>query len=291
VAESTYEWTFLTGKQAVQSSTASSSTTTHAASLAVDGNADGMGSSCADTTSSKDPWWEVDLEDIVNISQVRLYNRQDGQATHLNGFSLSVDGHSCGTQAEQVPVEEEDEQILVNCTAEGQKLKVTLPGDNRILSLCEVEVHEKKLAIVGELENMGEDSLVSKAQAVRSKNADEFIQLKKSDVMKLYDEFEGVAHTLGLAKGSDHKNIDAKGSLAAELGTLAGALGLTSQNHNGSASLPKSVSLIQEDEDDESSAPPRISSKMGTSSTGSLQVSASARMLSGKTTRQTMRRH
>jgi len=68
----------------------------HAAGRAIDGNADRAGPSCAHTNKDSKPWWEVDLQKIYHVSDVRVFNRGDCCGSRLNNFYVSVGEASCG---------------------------------------------------------------------------------------------------------------------------------------------------------------------------------------------------
>jgi len=65
-----------------------------AAKLAIDGNTDGDYSAAMSTTHtrlSKDPWWELDLQDVKAIDRIAVWNRTDNNLqSRLNGYRLSI---------------------------------------------------------------------------------------------------------------------------------------------------------------------------------------------------------
>ncbi|MFV0258243.1 MAG: discoidin domain-containing protein, partial [Acidimicrobiales bacterium] len=77
-----------TGRPAEQSSVYPGS----AASLAVDGNIDGIwaNGSVAHTNISAQPWWQVDLGSVQPIESVRLWNRTDCCGERLNHVNVFV---------------------------------------------------------------------------------------------------------------------------------------------------------------------------------------------------------
>jgi hypothetical protein len=97
--------------------------------------------SCTHTNdrAGADPWWKVTLKKASVITSVRIGNRGEGHGDRLNGFSILVDGKPC---AENVQIK--DGEILdVPCLAKGQEVKVALPGEKKVMTLCEVAVNPK----------------------------------------------------------------------------------------------------------------------------------------------------
>jgi len=79
------------GKPAKQSSTIYGAS----ASRAVDGNTNQMwsGGSVTHTNNRQgdfSDWWEVDLEELFDISEIVVYNRLDGASYRLNDYKLEV---------------------------------------------------------------------------------------------------------------------------------------------------------------------------------------------------------
>lgn len=148
------------------------------ARLAIDGNTSGQygSGSCTHTALETDPWWRVALGNAKEIERLVLFNRTDRAcavpgggfaacATRLDGVQvwagdagispqdvrayLATDDRSLppgvtpprrcgGPQA----VEPDDATIEIACGEDrvrGDALYVTLPGENRYLTLCEVE--------------------------------------------------------------------------------------------------------------------------------------------------------
>ncbi|MBL9169975.1 MAG: DUF1553 domain-containing protein [Verrucomicrobiales bacterium] len=74
---------------------ATQSTTAYegAAGRAIDGNTDGhyeKSKSTTHTEISTDPWWEVDLQGMVPIDRLVLWNRTDGADDRLKGFKVTL---------------------------------------------------------------------------------------------------------------------------------------------------------------------------------------------------------
>ena len=114
-----------------------------------DGNTNGnwYGQSCTCTAiSSSNPWWRVDLGKTRTVTSVKLWNRADCCADRLQGFEVWIGDDAsysansrCLTGGAALLTSPYD--ILVDCIGTGRYLFVVLPGNNRILTLCEVEVY------------------------------------------------------------------------------------------------------------------------------------------------------
>ncbi|XP_055506279.1 uncharacterized protein LOC129706218 [Leucoraja erinacea] len=144
-----------------------------------DGNSDTdfTHGSCTRTWKSKNPWWRVDLLEIFNVSDVRITNRADCCSDRLRGAeirignSLANDGNSNGlylfrTEAKRltcflVGMTETVEshflilisfscgivdsvsvtKLIFNCGGlVGRYVNIIIPGQKKILHLCEVEI-------------------------------------------------------------------------------------------------------------------------------------------------------
>lgn len=93
------------GKRAQQSSTAESGVAR--ASRAVDGNTSGdyaLGS-VSHTNFESSPWWEVDLEELVTVEEVRVWNRTDGCSERLANFRVVLSEVPAAVAAPLNPVE------------------------------------------------------------------------------------------------------------------------------------------------------------------------------------------
>ncbi|XP_067282195.1 uncharacterized protein si:ch1073-376c22.1 isoform X2 [Pseudorasbora parva] len=116
---------------------------------AIDGNRqyDLFKGSCTQTNTESDPWWRLDLIKSYTIMSVALTNRGDCCAEQLNGAVIHV-GNSQESEGRANPVCFKVSFIPAGGTRtfqcdgalQGRYVTVALPGDNRTLSLCEVEV-------------------------------------------------------------------------------------------------------------------------------------------------------
>ncbi|KAF4100525.1 uncharacterized protein LOC131525818 [Onychostoma macrolepis] len=140
------------GAEAVQSSTPSES---GAAQNAVDGNSESnyMLRSCTHTAEEKDPWWRVDLQQTYKVTRVSITNRGDcceeriEGAQILIGNSLENNGNTNVLAATVGPIPLGGTETFEFKPIEGRYVNIFLPGDNKILTLCEVEVFSGNVAL------------------------------------------------------------------------------------------------------------------------------------------------
>ncbi|XP_055506238.1 uncharacterized protein LOC129706200 [Leucoraja erinacea] len=115
-----------------------------------DSDSDFRHGSCTRTRNSKNPWWRVDLKESYNVSDVRITNRADccmdrllGAEIHI-GDSLENDGNSnrlCAT-VDSVSAT----TLTFNCDGFiGRYVNIIIPGQDKTLTLCAVEVFGSKL--------------------------------------------------------------------------------------------------------------------------------------------------
>eukprot|EP00239_Pterosperma_sp_CCMP1384_P001422 CAMPEP_0197849790 /NCGR_PEP_ID=MMETSP1438-20131217/13210_1 /TAXON_ID=1461541 /ORGANISM="Pterosperma sp., Strain CCMP1384" /LENGTH=687 /DNA_ID=CAMNT_0043462629 /DNA_START=158 /DNA_END=2221 /DNA_ORIENTATION=+ len=124
------------------------SSTSHGgvAGRAVDGLTDDTSynqGSCTHTHRESNPWWRVDLETEQNITSVKLWNRRDCCSNRLDGAEIRVsitdnveDAEICAT----VSSIGAGASGAFACQASGRFVFVVIPGNNKILTLCEVQV-------------------------------------------------------------------------------------------------------------------------------------------------------
>uniref|UniRef100_A0A3B3ZRW1 Fucolectin tachylectin-4 pentraxin-1 domain-containing protein n=1 Tax=Periophthalmus magnuspinnatus TaxID=409849 RepID=A0A3B3ZRW1_9GOBI len=132
--------------QAVQSSTLYPA----AANRAIDGRRDTYytESSCSHTQEETAPWWRVDLGQIFVVSTIKVTNRGDccperldGAQIHI-GNSLQNNGNNnprCATIT-HIPLGDTFSFTCESGKMTGRYVNLVLPGDKKILTLCEVEV-------------------------------------------------------------------------------------------------------------------------------------------------------
>ena len=135
--------------------TQSSTYVTWDSSKAVDGdtNTNWNGLSCTHTSFyvvDNNPWWRVDLERTRSVMSVKIWNRGDCCSDRLEGFEVWIGDDASSYSANlrcstggTAPLTSPYE-VRVDCIGTGRYLFVALPGSNKILTLCEVEVYGRQ---------------------------------------------------------------------------------------------------------------------------------------------------
>lgn len=120
-----------------------------AAHNAIDGNrnSDFRAGSCTLTSAQMSPWWRVDLLQSYTITSVTIFNRGDCCQHRLSGLEIHI-GNSLNNEGLENPkvgtISEGrtgESKLTFTNQVEGRYVTLTLPGSNRILTLCEVEVY------------------------------------------------------------------------------------------------------------------------------------------------------
>lgn len=115
---------------------------------AVDGNRSGnyQDFSCTHTPTQDNPFWFVSFEPgSVNVSVVRIFNRQDCCQDRLSNFEIRI-GDYFGEDAGRSPRcgglhTVSGASKVISCpNMVGRFLTIRIPGKHKSLSLCEVEV-------------------------------------------------------------------------------------------------------------------------------------------------------
>ncbi|XP_070786293.1 uncharacterized protein [Enoplosus armatus] len=145
------------------------------AGRAVDGNRDPdfKSLSCSHTKREANPWWRVDLQDVYRITAVMITNR-DLAEKRLNGAEIWIGNsdssflsHRCAVIS-HIP---KRRTFYFSCGAvEGRYVTVRLPGSDKTLTLCEVEVfpYAHPLANVALKGNATQSSTLSFAGASKA---------------------------------------------------------------------------------------------------------------------------
>ncbi|KAG9328565.1 hypothetical protein JZ751_009629 [Albula glossodonta] len=116
---------------------------------AIDGNRKGhyLSGSCTHTNAQADPWWRVDLLRKYKVTSVTVTNREDCCAERINGAEIRI-GNSLKNNGNSNPVCAQISSIPAGGTItfqceemEGRYVNIFLPGTEKRLTLCEVEVH------------------------------------------------------------------------------------------------------------------------------------------------------
>uniref|UniRef100_A0A8C2WE83 Si:ch211-215k15.4 n=1 Tax=Cyclopterus lumpus TaxID=8103 RepID=A0A8C2WE83_CYCLU len=110
-----------------------------AAYNAIDGNRESnyLAGSCTHTVEQSNPWWRVDLLQTYTVTSVIVTNRGDCCDDRLDGAEVHI-GNSLQDNGAANPV---SLKLTFTRRVEGRHVTVVLPGLNRVLTLCEVEVY------------------------------------------------------------------------------------------------------------------------------------------------------
>ncbi|XP_036365020.1 uncharacterized protein LOC115219456 isoform X3 [Octopus sinensis] len=123
-----------------------------ASDKAVDGNFDPgiTHKSCASTDWEKYPYWQVMFDKPYTISQLRIYNRMGNNRKRLYGFKVSVGSSLC---FQSQGYEYDKDVIHIKCSKQltANSVRISLDGDRRMLTLCEVEVLQCVPGFYGEM--------------------------------------------------------------------------------------------------------------------------------------------
>uniref|UniRef100_A0A3Q3EC47 Fucolectin tachylectin-4 pentraxin-1 domain-containing protein n=1 Tax=Labrus bergylta TaxID=56723 RepID=A0A3Q3EC47_9LABR len=102
---------------------------------------------CSHTANQSSPWWKLDLLAVHRVRAVTIFNRPNCCPERLIGAEILI-GNSPSTEVAQNPrcgtissVEGTLTHTFHCGDMEGRYVVVILPGQKRILSLCEVEVY------------------------------------------------------------------------------------------------------------------------------------------------------
>ncbi|KAK7878045.1 hypothetical protein WMY93_031295 [Mugilogobius chulae] len=124
-----------------------------AASNAIDGKRDSVygHKSCTHTLETTDPWWRVDLRESCMITSITITNRRDCCAQRLDSAQIRI-GNSLDNNGNSNPIVAtvshiaggRSQTFVLPRAVEGRYVNIFLPGMNKILTLCEVEVHGLK---------------------------------------------------------------------------------------------------------------------------------------------------
>ncbi|MEO1262001.1 MAG: RICIN domain-containing protein [Bacteroidota bacterium] len=144
------------GKTARQSSTKYDAR--GAASNAIDGNKNGnwawSNNSITHTNDEKDPWWEVDLGGVYDISKIEIWNRRDCCWDRLKNFHIMVSerpiSNNSTTQNQFIGgahsfTSGDHPSMILEGNKRGRYVRIFLKADNMPLSLTEVEVHGRRV--------------------------------------------------------------------------------------------------------------------------------------------------
>ncbi|KAK2913234.1 hypothetical protein Q8A67_001633 [Cirrhinus molitorella] len=118
---------------------------------------DGLYDSCSHTNSETDPWWSVDLLNEYQVEKVAITNRDDifnylrinGAVVRVGNFPNNIYSNPICATITTIPPGATD---TYSCEMVGRYVIVHIPGDEKTLTLCEVEVYGQ---LIGNLASNG----------------------------------------------------------------------------------------------------------------------------------------
>ncbi|XP_051981773.1 uncharacterized protein LOC127643188 [Xyrauchen texanus] len=106
---------------------------------------DGDPTTRSETNTESDPWWTVDLLNVYRVNRVTITNRDSGYYYRINGAVLRVGNYLdlySNTICAEIPTIPSGVTSTFNCGGmEGRFVYIHIPGNNKILALCEVGVY------------------------------------------------------------------------------------------------------------------------------------------------------
>ncbi|XP_063797417.1 uncharacterized protein LOC134958626 [Pseudophryne corroboree] len=106
---------------------------------------------CTHTRSQPNPWWKLDLRSRFRVMYVAITNRGDCCRERINGAEIRIgdsdeDGGISNPRCAVVFRMNYGETMAFNCKGmEGRYVTITIPNENQILTLCEVQVFAEPL--------------------------------------------------------------------------------------------------------------------------------------------------
>ncbi|XP_043100880.1 uncharacterized protein LOC122349023 [Puntigrus tetrazona] len=137
-----------TGRTVTQSSTYPGLWT---ADRAIDSNPDFMQpwSTCSSTDIQTNPWWRLDLGSVYRVNRVVVTNRIDCCPERINGAEIHI-GNSLENDGNNNPICAVISSIPAGASSTftcsnkaGRYVNLFIPGDSKILNLCNIEVYEE----------------------------------------------------------------------------------------------------------------------------------------------------
>ncbi|XP_067303746.1 uncharacterized protein [Pseudorasbora parva] len=117
------------------------------AEKAVDRGLQQLYTGCSSTLIETNPWWRLDLRDVYRVSKVVVTNRKHCCAEQINGAEIRI-GNSLENNGNNnpicavIPAIPAGESYNYSCDGmEGRYVNLIIPGDMKILTLCEVKVY------------------------------------------------------------------------------------------------------------------------------------------------------
>ncbi|XDV19284.1 hypothetical protein PO909_024783 [Leuciscus waleckii] len=106
-----------------------------------------LNTGCSSTLNQTNPWWRLDLRDVYRITEVVVTNRKHCCAEQINGAEIRI-GNSLENNGRNnpicavIPAIPAGKSYNYSCDGiQGRYVIVHIPGDQKILTLCEVEVY------------------------------------------------------------------------------------------------------------------------------------------------------
>ena len=105
---------------------------------------------CARTTIENDPWWSVELENNDYINAVTITNCCKEIIENVEILVVHKDGNSmkkCGF----IHKLKDNQSVTVLCPSDvfGRHVTIRIAGENKSLSICEVQVYKNQGKIIG----------------------------------------------------------------------------------------------------------------------------------------------
>jgi cullin-associated NEDD8-dissociated protein 1 len=95
---------------------------------------DGSSTACFETSWQDDPWWQLDLGAVEQVTSVIVQNPRRNWA---GGFNIEIDGTVCASAV----ITELDSTTRIPCEGTGRVVRIVLPGNNVQFGFCEVVVN------------------------------------------------------------------------------------------------------------------------------------------------------
>ncbi|XP_072548654.1 fucolectin-1-like [Salminus brasiliensis] len=117
---------------------------------AIDGNTDSHydHGSCTATEWQNNPWWRVDLLDEYTVTSITITNRGDAVPERINGAEIHIgnsllDNGNSNPWAGVISTIPAGQSMTFNFEKglSGRYVNVVIPAENRLLTLCEVEIY------------------------------------------------------------------------------------------------------------------------------------------------------
>ncbi|KAK2913230.1 hypothetical protein Q8A67_001629 [Cirrhinus molitorella] len=141
---------YLAGNRAVGGAVIQSSTSGNwFAEKAIDSNRgfQQLYTGCSLTNNETNPWWRLDLHEVYRVNEVVITNRKDCCADRINGAEIRI-GNSLENNGNDnpicavIPAIPAGESYSYSCGGmEGRYINLIIPGDMKMLTLCEVKVY------------------------------------------------------------------------------------------------------------------------------------------------------